>query len=151
MKKIIPAVFASVLALGVASAFAAPIKVVPTNDLTGLYPASVTVGLVGSPEQQFKEVLTPHSAVANVRIPSFALGAVDSTKLGNALQIMSVNARTGITVAFKDEQSRAVFDQLDFYVFVAQGTKAGTYPVTVNVHNPLTGTDGAVTLNVVVQ
>ena len=151
MKNVIPAVFASVLALGVASAFAAqPMKVISTSDLSGLYAASVTVGLSRS-EAHFKEVLTPHGATAKIRVSSFALGAVDLSKLGNALQVMSVQAPTGIKVSFKNETIHAGFDEYDFYVGVSSGVKAGTYPVTVNLHNPLSNSDGAVSFNVVVQ
>ncbi len=172
MKKVIPAVFASVLALGIASAFAAaPMKVVSTSDLSGLYAASVTVGLSG-PEGQFKEALVSHGATAKIRVASFALGAVDSSKLGNALQVMSVQAPTGISVSFLNVTARAGsdfnvggkrssrsysnatatgFDEYDFYVGVANGVKTGTYPVTVNLHNPLSNNDGSVSFNVIVQ
>ena len=152
MKKVIPAVFASVLALSIASAFAAqPMKAISTSDLSGLYAASVPVALVGSPEQRFKEVLTHHGAVAKIRVSSFALGAMDSSRLCNALRVMSVQAPTGISVSFKNETTHAGFDEYDFYVGVAKGVKAGTYPVTVNLHNPLSSNDGSVSFNVVVQ
>ena len=151
MKNVIPAAFASVIALGIASAFAAqPMKAISTSDLSGSYTASVSIGLGGA-KAQFKEVLTPHGATARIRVSSYALGYVDSSRLGNALQVMSVQAPTGICVSFNNETIHAGFDEYDFYVGVAKGVKAGTYPVSVNLHNPLSGNDGSVSFNVVVQ
>ena len=151
MKNVMPAVFASVLTLGVASGLAAgPMRVISTSDLSGLFPASVTVGLSG-PEAQFKEALTPHGAIAKIRVASFALGFVDSSKLGKALQIVSVQTPSGISVSFKNATIHAGFDEYAFYVGVARGVKSATYPVTVNLHNPLSSGHGSVSFNVVVR
>ncbi len=157
MKKIITATALS-LALGIA-AFAQGFAPLEARDLNGTDPARVNINLESNanglarelPERNFGELLRSRTVELPVRIPKFAIGAIETSRLDKALETQTIGAVTGINVKFKLAEFQANYDLIRLEIKLESGLKRGTYPMTMNIVNPLTKQQGSIAFSVVIR
>ncbi len=156
MKKIIAACAIS-LALGIA-AFAQGFAPLEARDLNGIDPARIYINLESHangiarelPERNFGELLRSRNVELAVRIPKFAIGAIETSRLEKALETQTIGVVTGINVKFKRAEFQANYDVIRLEIKLDSGLKRGTYPMTMNLVNPLTKQQGSIAFSVVI-
>ncbi len=156
MKKILTAAAIS-LALGI-SALAQAFPVLEARDLNGSDPARINVSLGipngdarDSAEFAFGELFRARKVELPVRIPKFALGAIETSRLSQALETENINQYKGIDVKFRLAESQSNYDVIRLTINLERGVKRGTYPMVMNVTNPLTKQQGSIAFSVVVR
>ncbi len=126
-------------------------KPIETKGEDGISAAQHTVFLSRLNSAEFEALIVPRTVSVKVTIPTFGLGAIEISKLDQALRVESVQAPNGITVQFKQYQSIGRGDQLEFNTTLPRNTRRGDYNITVNLTNPLTKDSGAVSYKVLVR
>jgi hypothetical protein len=150
MKKTAFALFAT---LALSTVLAAGFKPIETKGADGTGAAQSTVFLSRLNGTDFPWETLQASRMVNTKltIPTFALGAIESSKLEQALKLESVEAPAGFVVQFKQHQFSGSADQLEFNTTVPRNTRRGDYSITLNLSNPLTKDSGAVSYKILVR
>ncbi len=156
MKKII---IATTLSLTIAmTALAQVFAPLNARAVNGTDPAQITINL-GIPnsaardttERDFGQLFRARNLNLSVRIPQFAIGAIETSRLDKALETEMQTTVKGIAVNFKNAEFRAGYDVLNLEVKLEAGLKTGTYPMIMNLSNPLTKQQGSIAFSVVVR
>jgi hypothetical protein len=129
------------------------------RDLNGTDPARVNITLEGQnnnnarelPERTFGELLRSRTVELPVRIPKFAIGAIETSRLEKALETTTNGQVKGINVRFKLAEFQANYDVIRLEIKLESGVKRGTYPMTMDIVNPLTKQQGSIAFSVVVR
>jgi hypothetical protein len=150
MKKSAFAVFA---ALALSTALAAGFKPIETKgaDGTGAAQSTVFLSRLNGSDFNWETLQTSRIVGIQITIPTFALGAIESSKLGQALKLESIQAPEGFAVQFKQHQFIGNADRLKFDTTVPRNTRRGDYNITLNLSNPLTKDSGAVSYKILVR
>ena len=127
-------------------------------DMNGTDPAKLTVQLMTPnrlaselPEREWNSLLRSRTLELPVRIPQFALGAIENSRLDKALEGQLMKATDGINVRFKLADFRAGFDVVRLEVKLESGLKRGSYPMVMNLTNPLTKQQGSIAFTIEIR